>query len=338
MNIALDAMGGDAAPETPVAGAVRAARDFPELGIVLIGDRAAVEQQLARHPKPPANLSIIHASEVIGMEESPVASIRKKRDSSINVGIEQLKSGEVDAFISAGNTGAMASAATLFLGLLPGIERPGIAIVLPGVKGDTLLIDVGANIAPKPSHLFQYALMGEAYARFVLEHERPTVGLLNVGEEETKGTDASRQTYAMLEASDINFVGNVEGRDIFSGEYNVIVCDGFAGNVALKTAESLAYAISQVLKRTLAMSFMTRLGAWLSRAAFEALRKEIDYAEHGGAPLLGVNGVCIIAHGASSAKAIKNAVRVAYESVRHHSNQHLIEAIQHAAATAPRQA
>ncbi|MBI2884746.1 MAG: phosphate acyltransferase PlsX [Candidatus Omnitrophica bacterium] len=338
MKIALDAMGGDAAPETPVAGAVRAARDFPDIEIVLIGDQAAIERQLARYPKPPANLSIIHASEIIGMEESPVASIRKKRDSSINVGIDRLKTGAVDAFVSAGNTGAMVSAATLFLGLLPGIERPGIAIVLPGVKGDTLLIDVGANIDPKPAHLFQYALMGEAYARYVLERARPTVGLLNVGEEETKGTDASRQTYALLEASDINFVGNVEGRDIFSGEYDVIVCDGFAGNVALKTAESLAHAIGQVLKRTLAMSLITRLGAWLSRSAFEALRKELDYAEEGGAPLLGVNGVCIIAHGASSTKAIKNAIRFAAESVRHHSNQHLIEAIQQAAPTSPRQA
>jgi len=327
MKIALDAMGGDAAPETTVAGAVRAARELP-VDIVLIGDQSQVEQQLSRYRKRPSNLSVVHASEVIGMDEPPVASVRRKRDSSINIGVERLRDGQVDAFVSAGNTGAVVTAATLLLGLLPGVERPGIAILLPGLRGETLLIDVGANIDPKPTHLLQYALMGESYVHFVLNEPRPTVGLLNVGEEETKGTDFIRQIYSLLESSGINFVGNVEGRDIFSGDYDVIVCDGFAGNVALKTAESLAYAISQVLKRSLGMSPITRLGAWLSRAAFQALRKEIDYAEHGGAPLLGVNGVCIIAHGASSGKAIKNAIRVGYESARHDVNRHLIEAVQ----------
>jgi len=327
MKIALDAMGGDTAPDSMVAGAVRAAREF-SADIVLVGRREAIEQQLAHYPQRPANLSIVHATETIGMEESPVASIRKKRDSSINVGVELLRDHKVDAFVSAGNTGAVVSASTLLVGLLPGIERPGIALLLPGVKGDTLLIDVGANIDPKPIHLLQYALMGEAYVRYVMEQERPSVGLLNVGEEETKGTDTTKETYALLEASALNFVGNVEGRDIFSGEFNVIVCDGFAGNVALKTAESLAHAINVLLKRSLSMSPITRLGAWLARDAFRQLRKEVDYAEHGGAPLLGVNGVSIIAHGASSGKAIKNAIRVAYESVRHELNRHMVEAVQ----------
>ena len=326
MKIALDAMGGDAAPETPIAGAVLAARELAA-EIVLIGDQAAIQAQLARYPDRPSNLSIVHAPEIIGMEESPVSSVRKKRDSSINIGIECLRDGRADAFISAGNTGAVASAATLFLGLLPGVERPGIGILLPGIQGETLLIDAGANINPKPSHLLQYGLMGEAYVRHVLGESNPRVGLLNVGEEETKGTDFIRQTYSMLETAGINFAGNAEGRDMFTGEYDVIVCDGFVGNVALKMAEGLARAIGQVLKRTLAMSPITRLGAWLSRSAFRALRKEIDYAEYGGAPLLGVNGVCIIAHGSSSAKAIKNAIRVAYESVRHDANQHITEAI-----------
>ena len=326
MRIALDAMGGDTAPETAVAGAVRAARELP-VDIVLVGQQQAIEQRLSSYPRRPANLSIVHAPEVIGMDESPVASIRKKRDSSINVGVQLLKDKKVDAFVSAGNTGAVVSASTLLVGLLPGIERPGIAILIPGVKGDTLLIDVGANIDPKPLHLLQYALMGEAYMRCVLGKARPTVGLLNVGEEETKGTDFSKETYGMLEASGVNFVGNVEGHDIFSGEFDVIVCDGFAGNVALKTAESLAHAISVLLKRSLAMSPITRLGAWLARDAFLQLRKEVDYAEHGGAPLLGVDGVSIIAHGASSGKAIKNAIRVAYESVRHELNRNMVEAI-----------
>ncbi|MBI4341862.1 MAG: phosphate acyltransferase PlsX [Candidatus Omnitrophica bacterium] len=326
MKIALDAMGGDAAPETPVAGAVRAARELP-VDIVLVGQQEAIEQSLASYGQRPSNLSILHAPEVIGMEESPVASVRKKRDSSINVGVELLRDRKVDAFVSAGNTGAVVSASTLLVGLLPGIERPGIAIILPGVKGDTLLIDVGANIDPKPLHLLQYALMGEAYARCVLGRSRPTVGLLNVGEEETKGTDFMKETYGMLEGSGVNFVGNVEGHDIFTGEFDVIVCDGFAGNVAIKTAESLAHAINVLLKRSLKMSPITRLGAWLARDAFKQLRKEVDYAEQGGAPLLGVDGVSIIAHGASTGKAIKNAIRVAYDSVRRELNKNMVDAI-----------
>ena len=327
MKIALDAMGGDAAPDNPVAGAVRAARELP-IDIILVGQQAAVEQTLARYPKLPTNLSIVHAPEVIGMEESPTASIRKKRESSITIGLELVKNGQADAFVSAGNTGAVVAASTLLVGLLPGIERPGIAILLPGLKGETLLIDVGANIDPKPSHLLQYALMGEAYMRFVLGKDRPTVGLLNVGEEESKGTDFIKETYVLLEASGINFVGNVEGRDIFGGEYSVIVCDGFAGNVALKTAESLAFAIKQLLKRSLTMSPITKLGAWLARDAFRQLSREIDYAERGGAPLLGGNGITIIAHGASNPKAIKNAIRVAYESVEHELNRHMVESVE----------
>ncbi len=326
MKIALDAMGSDTAPETEVAGAIRAARELA-VDIILVGKQDAIKRQLSRYAGYPSNLSILHAPEVIGMDESPVASIRKKRDSSINVGLELLKDKKVDAFISAGNTGAVASASTLLVGLLPGIERPGIAILIPGVKGDTLLIDVGANIDPKPLHLLQYGLMGEAYMRCVVGEPRPTVGLLNVGEEASKGTDFIKEAYGMLEASGLNFVGNVEGRDIFSGEVDVIVCDGFAGNVALKTAESLAQAISVQLKRSLAMSPMTRLGAWLARDAFIQLRKEVDYAEHGGAPLLGVNGISIIAHGGSSSKAIKNAIRVAYEAVRTELNRHMVEAV-----------
>ena len=326
MKIALDAMGGDAAPETTVAGAIRAARELP-VDILLVGQREAIEKHLASYSQRPPNLSIVHATEVIGMDESPVASIRKKRDSSINIGLGLLKEKQVDAFVSAGNTGAVMSASMFLVGLLPGIERPGIAILLPGVKGDTLLIDVGANIDPKPLHLLQYALMGEAYMRCVLGKARPTVGLLNVGEEESKGTEFMKEAYGMLEGSGVNFVGNVEGHDIFTGEFDVIVCDGFAGNVALKTAESLAHAINVLLKRSLAMSPITRLGAWLARDAFLQLRKEVDYAEHGGAPLLGVDGVSIIAHGASSGKAIKNAIRVAYESVRHELNKNMVDAI-----------
>ncbi len=334
MKIALDAMGGDAAPETPVAGAIRAARDLP-VEIVLVGQQEAIEEQLGRYGQPPRNLSIVHAPQVIGMDESPVASIRKKRESSINVGVHLLKDRKVDAFVSAGNTGAVVSASTLLVGLLAGIERPGIATLLPGLKGDTLLIDVGANINPKPLHLLQYALMGEAYARCVLGKTRPTVGLLNVGEEESKGTEFMKETFGMLEGSAVNFVGNVEGHDIFTGEFDVIVCDGFAGNIALKTAESLAHAISVLLKRSLAMSPITRLGAWLARDAFHNLRKEIDSAEQGGALLLGVDGISIIAHGASGGKAIKNAIRVAHESIRTNLMGTMIDAIKASHPCAP---
>lgn len=325
-KIALDAMGGDAAPETPVAGAVRAARELP-IEIILVGQQEAIEQQLSAYRDRPKNISIVHAPEVVGMGESASVAIRKKRDSSINIGAGLVKSKQADAFVSAGNTGACVAASTLGIGLLAGVERPGIAIIIPGLKRDTLMIDVGANIAPKPLHLLQYALMAEAYMRCVLEVPRPSVGLLNVGEEEGKGTDFIKETYELIEHAGINFVGNVEGHDIFSGAVDVIVCDGFAGNVALKTAESLAHAIGVLLKRVLTMSPITRLGAFLARDAFLQLRKEIDYAEHGGAPLLGVDGVSIIAHGASSAKAIKNAIRVAYESVRHDMNKNMLEAI-----------
>jgi len=327
MRIALDAMGGDTAPETQVSGAVRAARELP-IEIVLVGQQDKIDKALSRYgSRRPSNLSVVNATEVIGMHEPPVASIRKKRDSSINVSVGLLKEGKVDAIVSAGNTGAVVSASTLKIGLLPGIERPGIAIILPGMDGDTLMIDVGANINPKPVHLFQYALMGEVYMRCVQGKANPKVGLLNIGEEESKGTESIKDAYEMLEAANINFKGNAEGRDLFAGTFDVIACDGFAGNVALKTAESLARAIGLLLKRTLSMSPITRLGAWLARDAFLELRKEIDYAEHGGAPLFGVNGVCIIAHGASNAKAIKNAIHQAYESVREDLNKHMIESI-----------
>lgn len=319
-------MGGDSAPNVVVAGAVRAAREM-EIELILVGQTDEIERCLASYTRRPPNISIQQADEVIGMEEAPVASIRKKRRSSINVGLELMRERQVDAFISAGNTGAMVSGSTLLVGLLPGVERPGIGIVMPGVKGDTLLIDVGANIGPKPLHMLQYALMGEVYMRSVMGKTRPTVGLLNVGEEATKGTDFTKETYELIEGSGVNFVGNVEGHDIFSGEFDVIVCDGFAGNVALKAAESLASAIGLLLKRSLAKSFITRLGAWLARDAFKQLRQEIDYAEQGGALLLGVNGVSIIAHGASTSKAIKNAIRVAHRSVTHDLNRHLVEAM-----------
>ena len=261
------------------------------------------------------------------MHEQPVVAIRKKRDSSISVAVELIKEGKADAVVSAGNTGAVVVATTLRLRLLEGIERPGIAIAFPTQKGVSLMIDVGANIDPKPVHMLQYALMGDVYARDILGKVKPTIGLLNVGEEETKGTDFMKQIHSLLSHTHLNFIGNVEGREIFEGACDVIVCDGFVGNVVLKVSEGLAVTIAHMLKRQLKRSAMTRLGAFLSAAAFRELKREIDYAEYGGAPLLGVDGICIICHGSSSAKAIKNAIRVAGEFISHKVNKEITEAV-----------
>ncbi|MBI4356214.1 MAG: phosphate acyltransferase PlsX [Candidatus Omnitrophica bacterium] len=320
-------MGGDNAPSAIVAGAVRAARELPHR-LVLVGQREAIERELANYPHLPSSLTIHHASEIVGMHESPAVSIRKKRDSSISVAVQLAKERQVDAVLSAGNTGAMVAAGVFTLGLLPGIERPGIGIVLPGLTSPSLLIDVGANIEVKPLHLLQYGIMGASYVRQILHVERPRVGLLNIGEEASKGTDLMKEAFALLEQSSLNFIGNVEGRDIYASTADVIVCDGFVGNVALKASESLAKAVAALLKRELTRNLLTKLGARLARPAFAALRKEIDYAEYGGAPLLGIEGVCIICHGASSSKAIKNAVAVAAEFVQHGLNDEIVRFIQ----------
>lgn len=313
-------MGGDHAPGVIVDGAVLAARELP-VEVVLVGDEARLKAELARHPAVPPTLTVHHASETIAMGESPAISVRKKRDSSINVMVELAKSGAVDAIVSAGNTGAMVCASTLGLRLLDGIERPGIAIVLPNLTGNSLLIDVGATIDAKPEHLLQFAVMGSVYARAVLGKTRPSVGLLNVGEEEGKGTDIIKDAFRLLDQQRaIHFIGNVEGRDIYNGKCDVIVCDGFVGNITLKVSESMAKVIAQLLKRELRRNPLTQMGAFLSLSAFKALRKKMDYAEYGGAPLLGVDGTSIICHGASSARAIKNGIRVAASSVTEHVN------------------
>ena len=265
------------------------------------------------------------------MNEPPALSVRKKRDSSISVMVELAKTGRVDAIVSAGNTGAVVCATTLGLRLLEGIERPGIAIVIPTLTSNSLIIDVGATIDPKPEHLLQFGLMGSVYSKAVLGKPRPTVGLLNVGEEETKGTDAIKEAFRLLEHAPLNFVGNVEGRDIYTGKCDVIVCDGFVGNITLKVSESMAKVVAQLLRRELRRNVLTKFGAFLSLSAFKSLRKKMDYAEYGGAPLLGVDGTCIISHGASSARAIRNAIRVAASSVTEHVNQAIVAATKESA-------
>jgi len=327
MKIAVDAMGGDNAPDVVIAGAIQAAQEY-EADIILVGKKDLIEKKLAVYKKIPKNISILNAEEVIEMNESPAVSVRRKKDSSINVAVKMVKEKNADAIVSAGNTGAVVCAASLFLKSLPGIARPGISVLVPTLKGMIQLIDVGANIDAKPEHLLQYAIMGSVYTNAVLNRDNPKVGLLNIGEEETKGPEFVKETFKLLEQNkNINFIGNVEGRDIFTGNCDVIVCDGFLGNVVLKVSEGLADTIKEMLKRKLSSNIISKLGALLTASAFRSFKKEIDYSEYGGAPLLGIDGVCIIAHGGSSAKAIKNAIRVSREYLLHNVNQHIIELV-----------
>jgi glycerol-3-phosphate acyltransferase PlsX len=261
------------------------------------------------------------------MSEPAATSVRRKRNSSIVVGLELVRDGRAEAFFSAGNTGAVVCAATLGLGLLPGIERPGIALVIPTLKGVSLIIDVGANIDPKPTQLLQYGIMSDVYSRYILNRPNPSVGLLNIGEEESKGTEFMKEAHELFEKSRLNFIGNVEGKDLFSGKCDVIVCDGFVGNVALKVSESAAEAMGEFLKRHLLNNPLGNLGLLLLKRSLVRFKKDIDYSEYGGAPLLGVNGVVIIGHGRSNVNAIKNAIRVAKEEVERQFNEKILEAI-----------
>jgi len=327
MKIAVDAMGGDKAPDIIIKGAILAASEIPE-EIILVGRKEILKEKLSAYKKVSANISLADASEVIAMDEAPAISVRRKKDSSVNVAVKMVKENNADAVVSAGNTGAVVCAASLFLKILPGVDRPGISVLLPTLKNVVQVIDMGANIDAKPEHLLQYGIMGSIYSSQVLNKENPKVGLLNIGEEETKGPEFVKETFKLLEQNvNINFIGNVEGRDIYVGDCDVIVCDGFLGNVVLKVSEGLADAFKEMLKRKLSTNVITKLGSLLSAPAFKALKKEIDYSEYGGAPLLGIDGVCIIAHGSSSANAIKNAIRVARESILNNVNQHIVEAV-----------
>ncbi len=327
MKIALDAMGGDFAPATIVEGSIQAVKEFAGIEVVLVGIKEEIEKELLKQKSVPQGISIFHASEVIEMHEPAANSVRKKRDSSIVKGIELLENKTCDAFVSAGNTGAVVCAATLGLRLLPGIERPGIAILIPTLKGVSLMIDVGANIDPKPSHLFQYAVMANIYFQSVLGKPNPTVGLLNIGEEETKGTDFVKETHKLLSENILNFIGNVEGRDIFSGKCDCVICDGFVGNVALKVSESLAETLNEFLKQEITRDIRGKIGILFLKSSLKRFRKKVDYSEYGGAPLLGVDGVVIISHGRSNAKAIKNAIGAAKKEVERNINSQIIEEI-----------
>ena len=328
ITIAVDGMGGDFAPQTVVDGAVDAALSFPEIDeIVIVGKEDAIKRELNRHKIPGGRISIHHASQVVEMGESPVQAIRKKKDSSLSVCIDLLKNKKVDAVISAGNTGAVVAASTLNLGLLPGIKRPGIAITYPTTHGVSLVIDVGANIDPAPDHLLQYAIMGEVFARYLLKKKRPTVGLLNIGEEESKGTEVLQEAYKLIRDSGLNFVGNIEGRDFFTGKGDCIVTDGFVGNIVLKMVESVIEIFVSLIRNEIKKDVMAQVGAFLCKNTFDSIRRQTNYEEAGGAPLMGVDGVVIIGHGISSAKAIRNAIRVARESIIEQVNERIIEGI-----------
>ncbi|MBO8162389.1 MAG: phosphate acyltransferase PlsX [Brevibacillus sp.] len=311
MRIALDAMGGDHAPRSTVLGAVEAVQENPVLQVVLVGDEAEIRKHLPA--SAPSGIEIHHASEVIEAEDEPVRAVRRKKDSSLVVTVEMARDLKVDAAISAGNTGALMAAGLLIAGRMNGIERPALAAVIPNTKGKvTLLLDVGANMDAKPLHLLQYAIMGSLYAEKVLGYEKPAVGLLNVGTEEAKGNELSKAVFPLLkQAGNINFVGNVEARDIMRGPCDVLVCDGFVGNVTLKALEGAASTIFSLLKQEMTSTLLNKVAASILKPSLKLFKERMDYAEYGGAPLLGLRRPVFKAHGSSDQRAIKNALQVA---------------------------
>ena len=323
-KIAIDAMGGDHAPGVVIEGVLLAAQ---ELGadLVLIGPKQAVELELAKHAHAP-QFDIIEASQVVPMHESPSVALRKK-DSSMKVGFEMMKRGEVDAVVSAGNSGAMMAIGMFVLGRLSQVARPAILVVVPNHDKGTVIVDAGANVDCKPLHLVQFGLMGSIYAERVLGVSKPRVGVLSNGEEEGKGTELTRAASEQLAAAPVNYIGYVEGRDIFNGKVDVVVCDGFTGNVALKTMEGVASFAGEVLKDAFKQNLSSKLGYLMSRNSLKQAYRRLDYAEYGGAPLIGLDGVAIIAHGGSSPLAIKNAIRQARDAVDQQMNHHIAEAL-----------
>ncbi len=319
--IALDAMGSDRAPKPEIEGAIQAARHHG-VGFRWVGNEPALWAEMARHPFAAGiPIEFAHASEVITMEDKAIQAVRAKRDSSLRVGLRLVRDGRAAGFVTAGNTGAAMATAKMVLGGLPGVDRPALAAVFPTAVGTTaILLDVGANVDCKPDNLAEFAVMGEIYFRTMFGTRRPRVGLLSIGEEESKGNEQTREAFQLLRRLPLNFIGNVEGRDLYSGKVDVIVADGFVGNVALKTSEGVANLVRATLKETLKATITRQVGYLLSRSAFADFKKRLDHTEYGGAPLLGVKGVCFITHGSSNMNAIKNALRVAAEFVERNIN------------------
>jgi glycerol-3-phosphate acyltransferase PlsX len=311
-------MGGDKAPGVIIDGAIAATREVgQDLRIVLVGRRDAVEPVMMDRGVPQGTLDLVEAKDVVGMGEQPAATLRKKRESSIAVALRLQREGKADGFVSAGNTGAVVANALFTLGRIKGVRRPGIATIVPNESGGCVLLDVGANIDCTPDHLYEYGVMGACYAERVLKDSGARVGLLNVGEESSKGTEVVQAAYRLLEESDLNFIGNVEGRDLFAGSVDVAVCDGFVGNIVLKFTESVVDMVSVVMREGMTSTLRGRVGGLLLRPAFRRLKRRFDYAEYGGAPLLGLDGVVTIAHGSSSVRAIKNAILATRRYIRY---------------------
>lgn len=328
MKIALDAMGGDFGPPNIVGGAVMALNEYHHIEkLYLVGDTPRIETELKQHGCNDRRIEIVHATQVVEMSEGAVDAVRRKKDSSVSRAVDLVKKGDASAIVSAGHTGAAVAATTIKLRTLPGVDRPGIAAVIPSETNIFVLIDAGANSDPRPDHLVQYAIMGSVYSRHVLGYPKPTVGLMSIGDEDMKGSDLTKEVFKMLKQSGLNFRGNIEGHDLFADPVEVVVCDGFVGNVILKTCESIGDAIFKWLKHELMKSKTRMAGAYLARNAFRTIKKKVNYEEYGGMPLLGVNGICIIAHGASTPLAIKNALRVAAESIEQQVNPHIVEEV-----------
>ena len=338
MRIAVDAMGGDHAPGVVVEGAVRAAAKLPSAEIILVGHTGQLEGWLRQFPDTTGRIRTEHAEGVVAMGDSPVEALRKRGNTSIGRCAQLAKAGEADAILSAGNTGAAVAAATLAMGALEGIRKPGIAAPFPTMAGtECIVIDVGANVKPKPEHLLDYGIMAAEYVTAIEGKARPCIGLLNVGAEDAKGNELVRETHALFKASHLDFAGNVEGPDIFSGRVDAVVCDGFVGNVVLKLAEGVAEAVLGTLKNALAERLVYRLGAALCRPALKRVRRELNSSAYGGAQLLGVNGICIIAHGSSDAEAIRNAIRVATELSKRQVNERIVETVKRLKASSATQ-
>jgi glycerol-3-phosphate acyltransferase PlsX len=328
MRVALDGMGGDHAPVCTVEGAAMALREIPRLSkLLLTGDPSRLEAEIRRVGLNDARLEIIPTTQVVEMSDSAIDAVRRKKDSSLSRAVDLVKNGEAEAAVSAGHTGAMVAATTIKLRTLEGVDRPGIASYLPTEHNVCVLMDAGANIDARPEHLLQYAIMGTVLSRHVLGFENPAVGLMSIGGEDVKGSEFTKEVFKLLKASRLNFRGNVEGHDLFENPVEVVLCDGFTGNVVLKTAEATAKAVFHWLKRELYRDPIRKMGALLAKQAFLAIRDKTNYETYGGSPLLGVDGIAIIAHGSSSALAVKNAVRVACESIEQKINPRIVEAI-----------
>ena len=323
IKIAVDSMGSDNSPYSEVEGAVQAVKAY-DVKVILVGKESLLAPLLKEAGGDGlSSIEICNATQVIAMDESPVAALRKKRDSSIRIAADLVREKTASGLVSAGNTGAVMAISKMVLGAVPGVDRPALAAILPTLAGHAVVLDVGANVACKPHHLVQFAVMGDLFSKKIVGVASPRVGLMSVGEEESKGNDLTKEVHQALKQLNLNFIGNVEGRDLYNGRADVIVCDGFTGNVALKTSEGLIEAVLKLLKDELSRNLKAKLGALLSQQSFKRLKKRLDYSEYGGAPLIGLRGVSIICHGRSSSNAIKNAIRVAMEYAENQLNAKL---------------